>query len=305
MTLSISLFGKFSAQLDGRRLRGLDGTRLQELFCYLLLHRGRPHSRESLASVLWGDLETAQSKKYLRQVLWQLVSLLNANGGSRSEHVLLVEPDWIDIDAEANLWLDVAEFEKAFSLVTGLIGREMDTSTADALSRAAELYKGDLLQGSYQDWCIYERERLQNSYLSILDKLMDYCEAHGEFERGILYGDRILYYDRAREWSHRRLMRLKYMSGDRTGALRQYDRCVTALKQELGVGPAKETVALYERVRCDGMESSAEQDGVAELPSIMPEALRQLRRMLKSFADLQSQAQRNLEIIEDLLKERH
>src|ERR1700730_18196232 len=124
MKLSISLFGKFSALLNGRRMRGLDGTSLQELFCYLLLNRGKPHPRELLASLLWGDIETAQSKKYLRQALWQLVSLLNPKGGSRRDQVLVVEQDWIDIDSEANLWLDVAEFEESFSLVTGLLGRE-------------------------------------------------------------------------------------------------------------------------------------------------------------------------------------
>jgi len=305
MSLSIALFGKFSAQLNGQRLRGLDGTRLQELFCYLLLHRGQPHSRESLASLLWSDVETAQSKKYLRQALWQLASLLNPSGGSRSEHILFVEPDWIDIHSEADLWLDVAEFEKAFSVVTGLVGRDMDSPTASALTRAAELYKGDLLQGCYHDWCIYERERLQNSYLGILDKLMDYCEAHGEFERGILYGERTLYYDRARERTHRRLMRLKFRSGDRTGALRQFDRCALALEQELGVRPAKETLALYDKMRSDGMESgSTEENSVTELQTIVPEALGQLRRLLKSLTDLQHQAQQHLQSIEALLKQR-
>lgn len=306
MRLSVSLFGKFSAQLNGHRLRGLDGTRLQELLSYLLLYRGKPHSRESLASLLWGDLDTSQSKKYLRQALWQLGSLLNPNGGSRSETILLVEPEWIDVDLDAKLWLDVAEFEEAVSLVTGLGGRELDSTTAATVTRAANLYKGDLLQGCYQDWCIYERERLQNSYLAILDKLMDYCEGRGEFEQAIVYGDRTLYHDRARERTHRTLMRLKFISGDRTAALRQYERCAMALEQELGVRPAKETQVLNEKIRADRLDlfTSSEEAGTRELPSIQPDALGQLKRILKSFIDLQSQAQQNIELLETLLKQR-
>ncbi|NIN69138.1 MAG: hypothetical protein GTO63_31510, partial [Anaerolineae bacterium] len=81
--------------------------------------------------------------------------------------------------------------------------------------------------------CLYERERLQNMYLAILDKLVSYSEVQGAYEAGLGYGSRILSYDGARERTHRRLMRLYYLAGDRTAALRQYDSCVEALRREL------------------------------------------------------------------------
>ena len=36
----------------------------------------------------------------------------------------------------------------------------------------ASVYDGDLFDGCYQDWCLLERERLQNVYLVLLDKEM-------------------------------------------------------------------------------------------------------------------------------------
>jgi len=36
-------------------------------------------------------------------------------------------------------------------------------------------------------------------YLSMLDKLLDHCEAAGEYEAGVAYGELILRHDRARE----------------------------------------------------------------------------------------------------------
>ena len=83
----------------------------------------------------------------------------------------------------------------------------------------------------------------------ILDKLLVYCMSHEEFEAGQRYGGLILRYDRARERTHQLLMRLHYLAGDRTGALRQYERCVVALREELGVRPDRRTVALYEEIR--------------------------------------------------------
>jgi DNA-binding SARP family transcriptional activator len=76
--LRIRLFGKFSATSDGRELEKLDACKSQELLCYLLVHRARPHPRESLAAMLWGDATTEKSKKYLRQSLWHLQSVLDA-----------------------------------------------------------------------------------------------------------------------------------------------------------------------------------------------------------------------------------
>ena len=83
---------------------------------------------------------------------------------------MLAGPDWIQFSPEADLWLDVAVFEQAFALVRGVPGRELDTREAQTLQSVVQLYQEDLLESWYQDWCLYERERLQNMYLAMLDK---------------------------------------------------------------------------------------------------------------------------------------
>jgi len=57
-TLRFQLLGKLSMQWDARPLTGLDGRKEQELMCYLLIRRDRPHPRETLASLLWGETPT-------------------------------------------------------------------------------------------------------------------------------------------------------------------------------------------------------------------------------------------------------
>ena len=42
----VRLFGRFKAQANGQELNCFLSTKAKELFCYLLLHRNRPHSRE-------------------------------------------------------------------------------------------------------------------------------------------------------------------------------------------------------------------------------------------------------------------
>ena len=246
--LSIQLFGQFTIQVDGHRVNNVDSRIIQELLAYLLVYRDRPHRRESLAELLWQASSTSKSKKYLRQALWQMQQLLPI------ARLIDAEPDWIRISPGAPYWLDVAEFERAFSQAEGVSGQQLSEAVATKLDRAVALYRGDLLEGWYADWCLFERERLQNMWLAMLDKLMSYCEATRQYEAGLAYGMRVLRADRAREQTHRRLMRMAYLTGDRTGALRQYDRCVTELEEELDVQPSRRTEELHQQILHDEIE---------------------------------------------------
>lgn len=251
MRLQVNLFRRFQAYQGNIPLECFNTTRVQELFCYLLLNRRRPHRREALIEILWGEDTPRQAKKYLRQLLWQLRSALPEEDPAGDPCLLTVDEEWIRICPQANLALDVHEFEQAFRLTRDVDGAELHPTQAEALQKGVQLYAGDLLEGWYQDWCVFERERLQNIYLMVLDKLMAYAEAHGQYEAGVQYGVRALRCDRAHEITYQRLMRLRYLAGDRSGALRYYARCVEALLEELDVEPTARTKALYMEICAD------------------------------------------------------
>ncbi len=156
-----------------------------------------------------------------------------------------------------------------------------------------ELYHGDLLEDCFQDWCLYERERLQNIYLCVLDKLMDYCETHDEYEAGSVYGARALRWDGARERTYRRLMRLHCLAGDRTTAMRQYSRCVRALRRELDVPPSERTVALYQQIRTGQLSprdrSPSRISGSGPAGSEWSELIAQFKQVQQMLDQLQDQ----------------
>ena len=247
MTVRMRLLGRVSIEQDGQPPTDLPAKAL-ELLSFLLLHRDRAHSREELAALLWPDAVAALARKYLRQTLWQLQSALAAE-------LLLLRPGWVRIDADADWWLDVDVFERAWEASRDVAGAGLTGMQAHELEEAVVLYRGDLSEGSYSDWCIYERDRLQLTYLAMLEKLMGYCEAQHRYSQGVAYGHRILRHDPAREVTHRQLMRLHYRAGDRTTALRQYERCAEALDRELGLAPTAGTVALRDQIRADRLDA--------------------------------------------------
>ena len=306
--ISIQMFGQFCVRRNEQVVAGFEAHKVQELFCYLLLHQQHFHSRESLANLLWPDTTTGQSKKRLRQAIWLLQSALGSQKEPIHQRLLLVQPDRVQVNAEVDLWLDVAIFQKTFELVEGLAGRELNAQHVQALQNAVHLYRGPLLQGCYEDWCLYEREGLQNKYLAMVNKLVSYCEVHRDYETAILYCTRILSCDRARELTHRRLIRLHYLSGDRAAALHQYKQCVAALDEELGMKPSKRTRALYQQILTEQLVEPEPAFPAAEAhpadgfsTSSLIEALSQLTHLQKSLAHLQSQVQQNIQQVEHAL----
>ncbi len=301
-TLRLQLLGRFCASYNGRELYSFDASKVQELLCYLALYR-KAHAREMLAGLFWGESSTSQAKKYLRQTLWQLQATLEANLGPIDRRVALVEADWVQLNPALDLRLDVAEFEKACALGNEIPSYKLDADIAQSLQKAVQLYQADLLEGCYQDWCLYERERLQSIYLATLDRLIRYCEATENYQLGLAYAAEVLRYDPARELAHRQMMRLYHAAGDRTAALRQYQRCVVALKAELGVRPSARTVKLWERIHADDLEPSSplltSNEPTAESArSLLPEVLDHLKEVRATLSNIQRQVQKDIRTVE-------
>lgn len=290
--MRISLFGRLRIQSGDELALHLEPRRAEELLCYLLLYRDRLHEREKLATLLWPDTPPVQSKRYLRQTLWQLQSAFN-HRSSADIGLLQTEYDRLGINPDAAYWLDVAILEGAFAAVADQPGRSLCAAQVEQLRQAVQLYQGDLLEGWYQDWCILERDRLQNMYLALLDKLLSYSEAHHAYEAGLTYGVQILRYDRAREQTHRQLMRLYYLAGNRTAALHQYESCVAVLREELAVEPTESTVALYQQISteqsCSFEQATSSPRGTTIISTPTPDLLQQLEQIQNSLGQLQSQ----------------
>lgn len=286
--VTVRLFGRFDFTRDGRPASALNARRARELFSYLLLHRHRPQLRETLANLLWEDAPPEQARKYLRQALWQIQTTLRPLAEGKRDHLLEVDPDWIQLNDCDDLQVDVASFHHATRCCQNIAGPQLDDAGRLQLETAVHLYRGDLLEGWYQDWCLLERERLQNDYLDTLEKLVCAYEAHRDSERGLAHAHRMLAIDPAREQVHRHIMQLHLLAGNRTGALRAFHGCEKVLLQEFGVQPSRQTCALYDAIRAERADPSP---GAAPLPLALdqlPLVVELIERVERLLAGLKS-----------------
>ena len=145
-----------------------------------------------------------------------------------------------------------------------------------ALETAFALYRGPFLEGlslpdsaAYEEWVLVMRERWQRQAMDALQRLSAHWEQRGEYERALQHARRQVELEPWDEAAQRAVMRLLALSGQRSAALAQYEVCVRALAEELGVEPSAETMTLYRRIRD---ETVGREPGPAQaiVPSLLP-----------------------------------
>jgi len=274
--LEAHLFGRFQLHRYGQPIPGSSQQRVRELLAYLLLHPGQAHERESLTDRLWGTAERPQ--RMLSQTLWLLRTWLPES------HVFLhIEKQWICLE-ESDLLSDVSEFRRIFREQEGLSGDQLSDTQIQELQRASAMGRQALLLGWTPDWCLWERERLQDLALLALEKLMDYCLKTCQYDAGLAYGAELLLLDSSRESTHVRMMRLHAAGGNIPGALRQYQRCHDTLQTEFGVAPGAALRALHSELS----------NTSGQLPRLLGEELQTVNELLYQVQSLLNNVHRIL-----------
>jgi DNA-binding SARP family transcriptional activator len=236
-TLRIRLLGEFDLRHGEAALPPLESARAESLLAYLLVHRDAPQARARLAFLLWPDSTESQARTNLRHVLHNLRRAL-----PDPDRFLDVTSRTLRWREDSPFWLDVDAFEEA----VGRAEEEALDGGVASVQEAVETYRGDLLERSYDELLLTERERLRRRYLLALEHLVALLEERGNHAEAIPYAERLLRHDPLHEETYRVLMRLHDARGDRTRALRVYHACAAALERELGVEPSAATQRVYE-----------------------------------------------------------
>lgn len=229
-TLQPYFLGTLDIRYDDQPLPKPPTLKSQSLLAYLILHRHQPQSRDRLVGLFWGDRPERKARRSLTTALWHIRRCL-------PQDYILSDPHTVQFDPQADLWLDVDEFESHLS-----------HDEMAHLQSAMALYRGHFLDGFYDDWIINERYRLEALFCEALARLMVAQEAGGEHEAALSTALHLLDRDPLREDAHRLAMRAYCWLGQRNAALEQYRRCREILREELGAEPTVETAELYQAI---------------------------------------------------------
>ncbi len=241
--LHVQLFGAFTLTHDGEQLPPLPSRHARLLFAWLALQHGRPQARSLLCHHLWPDVPESRARRRLSHALWQIQ---DAFGEGLRRPYLLTPGDHVQFDVEAPYRLDVEEFEQRLDAVDR--AGTTDVEAVRHLRRCVELYRGDLLAGSYEDWVVREQDRLRQRHVTALVRLVDACKQRGNFDEALAVARRLTHHAPLQEEAHREVMKLCVLTGQPDLALEQYERCRSVLEEELGIEPSAATLELHDRI---------------------------------------------------------
>ncbi|HQY93809.1 BTAD domain-containing putative transcriptional regulator [Caldilinea sp.] len=248
------------------------------LLAYLATEHVMMHSRETLQALFWPDDPTPTAQNNLRVTLSRLraVAARLALAGAAPPALLVTDRHNVQIDPA---WIDYADTNRFNRLLERSQQHEHTSRSQCAhcqtlLRQAVQLYQGEFLEGIvlnecnlFEEWLFMQRERLWLLMLDAYADLTIYAESNDDLPAARATAQRQLELDPLRESAYRQQMRILAKLGERNAALVLFERCRTVLRQELGLDPEAETLALHTQLL--NPEAAADAN-VAPLPTMSP-----------------------------------
>jgi DNA-binding SARP family transcriptional activator len=216
---SLSLLGAFDFRFGGVHVELTRPT--ERLLAFLALQR-QPVARHRAAGALWPDVPEERSLGSLRSALWRL----------RRSSVDVVEV------GDANLRLDpttVLDIE-----ILGHRSRELfdGPDQIDTGGLDASMFGAELLPGWYDDWVLFERERLRQVSLHALEALSRRHVRAGRYADAVEVAWRAISLEPLRESAHSALIAAHLAEGNICEAVRAFRDYSALVRREVGVAPS-------------------------------------------------------------------
>ena len=205
-----------------------------------LLAASPPMTKDQIAAALWPDLSRQQLGNALHTALRELRRAIG-------------DPGWVvysdghyRFDRSRPHECDVIAFEDA--LAAARRARPAAAALPD-LQRAIAAYGGDFLDGmSAGEWALVRRDELRRAFESALLATGRLQVAAGRHQAAAAAFRRAVAHEPLNESAHRELMACWVQLGETARAVRHYEELVQLLRDQVGVPPAPETAALYQKL---------------------------------------------------------
>ncbi|NJN98762.1 MAG: AAA family ATPase [Anaerolineales bacterium] len=259
--LEIALLGPFQVRLAGEGVSHFATLKVQALLAYLAVEAAYPHSRETLAALLWPEQPEELARLSLRQTLFKLRQVILPAYVTSSRQTIQFNP-------HSDYSLDVATFTTLINACHRHPHPNLGNcpSCLAQLQTAVALYRGDFLtdffladSAPFEEWALLKREWLRREALHALYHLAAYHQQQGDYEVAYPYAWRQVELDPLREEAYQQLLLILALSGRRSEALEQYQVYRRVLAEELAAEPAAETTALYQRIRSGELGRSSQE----------------------------------------------
>ncbi|MGE7225471.1 response regulator [Paenibacillus sp. PDC88] len=237
--LHIQLFRQVAIGFKGQHLTVMRWrtTRAEELFLYLLQHRGQLIRKSVLLDLLWPELEQDRAYPQLYTAVYHIRKTLESFGSHFQISNIM---DGYILKSQ-NVLIDVEEWENFISAELPL-----SADTIDDYEKTMDLYTGDYLQGYDYWWAESERHRLMLLWLRTSFRMAEWYMSCHRTEKAIeKYLEICERYPQAEE-AHFALMAIYASMEIHLLVHRQYRLLTAVLREELNEQPSRHITEWYQ-----------------------------------------------------------
>lgn len=240
---ALATLGSFALQVRERSVPSPSTQKARALLAYLILHRKTDVSRERLVEIFWPDADPQRARDSLNTAMHSIRRGLRAADLDADEYIFANKSV---VRWNADVDLDVERLERANE------ESNEENVVRDALAR----YRGEFLEGDYDDWTVAERERISANYERLLAQTVRTTKEPEIAKRLIARNP----YD---EDAYAALIDAELAAGRYLSGAEIVAQCTSALK-EIGVTPSASFIERYGDI---GRTSTAG-SGTLELPFV-------------------------------------
>ncbi|AZK47676.1 response regulator [Paenibacillus lentus] len=204
-------------------------SKAQELFLYLLQHRGQLVRKSALIDLLWPEYETDKVYSQLYTAIYHIRKTLKPFG-DRFQITNVTEGYILNMQSVV---LDVEEWETNLKMLLPLY-----SEFVDSCSEVLKMYTGDYLQECDYWWVENERQRLNELWLEASFATAKWYENEKQVDQAIHSYTAICKQHPLEEDAYLALMKIYDSLGNYHLVHRQYEMLVEVFQEELNEEPS-------------------------------------------------------------------
>ena len=248
--LTINMLGPIEVFRDPARPLAADAwttKRARDILCFIASRRYRRASKDTIIDTFWGEADFAAVEKNFHPTVSHIRKALNSNQPVKQNFLLYRDSDYL-LSQEFPYRIDTEEFDRLVAEAEAAKRAGDHARYISCYEDARALYRGDFMQGSYDEWVEEQRSYYREQHLRMLEVLAVTAQKKEDWPRSLKLAQQILSDDQFREDVHCMIMRAHAALGNRAAVKEQYEHLRRALRKELGVEPAAETQKIFKEL---------------------------------------------------------
>jgi DNA-binding SARP family transcriptional activator len=268
--MQVQTLGRFDVKKSHQSLvdASAGSRKIWELFKFMMTHRHRSFTPESLLDSLWSSEDYSDPRSTLRRQMHRLRQVLcEQDNAADAEISILYHNGYYRWNPERQAIIDADQFETAVKMGDSM-KIDLPLKALSHYQTALHHYQGDYLPECFdQQWVFPVRNHYRRLYLKTVLSVSDLLKDQRQFSEIIKISEKAIELDIYEEEFHLRFMDALLNLGERKQALEHYEYITGFFYQEMGIKPSPAFKNIYKKMlssqpTLDSMEAlQADLDG--------------------------------------------